>query len=83
VLDEVEVASLLECGFRGWPRREHWHAPVGDAAPRTASATPSGRSTACRRGCALMEQAIAHLANAWALRRRGLLRRDVFRAAGR
>jgi hypothetical protein len=29
-----------------------------------------------------MEQAIAHLANAWALRRwRGLLHRDVFRAA--
>jgi hypothetical protein len=52
-LDGVEVASLLDRGFRGTTRtREHWHAPVGTAAPRTASATPSGRSTACRLGCA-------------------------------
>jgi hypothetical protein len=53
VLDGVEVASLLDRGFRGLAKtREHWHAPVGDRRTRgTASATPSGRSTACRRGC--------------------------------
>ena len=65
----------------------------GTAAPRTASATPSGPTTACRQAYnrlqaglrALVEQSIAHLAGAWALRRwRGLLYRvrDVFRAAG-
>jgi hypothetical protein len=31
VLDKVEVASLLDRGFRGMAKtREHWHAPVGD-----------------------------------------------------
>lgn len=31
VLDEVEVPSLLDRGFRGMAKqREHWHAPVGD-----------------------------------------------------
>jgi len=31
VLDDVEVASLLDRGFRGLAKtREHWHAPVGD-----------------------------------------------------
>jgi hypothetical protein len=31
VLDEVEVASLLDRGFRGLAKtREHWHSPVGD-----------------------------------------------------
>jgi hypothetical protein len=31
VLDDVEVASLLDRGFRGMAKaREHWHAPVGD-----------------------------------------------------
>jgi len=30
-LDRVEVASLLDRGFRGLAKpREHWHAPVGD-----------------------------------------------------
>jgi DDE superfamily endonuclease len=30
-LDEVEVVSLLDRGFRGLAKaREHWHAPVGD-----------------------------------------------------
>ena len=30
-LDQVEVASLLDRGFRGLAKaREHWHAPVGD-----------------------------------------------------
>jgi len=57
----------------------------GTGGPRIGSLISSGRSTGCRRGCALVEQAIGHLANAWALRRwRGLLYRvrDVFRAAG-
>jgi hypothetical protein len=31
VLGGVEVASLLDRGFRGMAKgREHWHAPVGD-----------------------------------------------------
>jgi hypothetical protein len=31
MLDEVEVASLLDRGFRGLAKgREHWHVPVGD-----------------------------------------------------
>jgi hypothetical protein len=31
VLDDVEVGSLLDRGFRGMAKgREHWHAPVGD-----------------------------------------------------
>jgi hypothetical protein len=70
VLDDAEVASPLDRGFRGLAKgREHRHAPIAIAAPGIASPTPSGRSTACRRGCALVEQAIAHLANPWALRR--------------
>ena len=85
-LDQVEVASLLDRGFRGLAKkREHWHAPVGDR--RTIDRLTDGqraynREQAGLRG--LVEQAIAHLANAWALRRwRGLYRlRDVFRAAG-
>ena len=86
-LDQVEVASLLDRGFRGLAKtRQHWHAPVGDR--RTIDRLTDGqraynREQAGLRG--LVEQAIAHLANAWALRRwRGLLYRlrDVFRAAG-
>jgi hypothetical protein len=31
VLDDVEVASLLDRGFRRLAKtRQHWHAPVGD-----------------------------------------------------
>jgi hypothetical protein len=31
VLDDVEVASLVDRGFRGLAKvREHWHAPLGD-----------------------------------------------------
>jgi DDE superfamily endonuclease len=53
VLDAAGVASLLDRGFRGMAKgREHWHTPVGDLGPRTGSATHSGRSTACRAGCA-------------------------------
>jgi DDE superfamily endonuclease len=86
-LDNLEVASLLDRGFRGLARaREHWHAPVGDRRTidrLTDSQRAYNREQAGLR--ALVEQSIAHLANAWALRRwRGLLYRvrDVFRAAG-
>jgi DDE superfamily endonuclease len=87
LLDEVEVASLLDRGFRGMAKtRQHWHAPVGDrrvidrlsAEQRTYNRLQAGLR-------ALVEQSIAHLANAWALRRwRGLLYRvrEVYRAAG-
>jgi DDE superfamily endonuclease len=87
VLDEVEVASLLDRGFRGMAKaRAHWHAPVGDRrtidrlsdAQRAYNRLHSGLR-------ALVEQSIAHLANAWSLRRwRGLLYRvrDVYRVAG-
>ena len=86
-LDDIEVASLLDRGFRGMAKtRQHWHAPVGDR--RTKDRLTDGQRAYNRVQAglhALVEQAIAHLANAWALRRwRGLLYRvrDVFRAAG-
>jgi DDE superfamily endonuclease len=87
LLDEVEVASLLDRGFRGLAKaRAHWHAPVGDRRTidrLTGAQRAFNRVQAGLR--ALVEQSIGHLANAWALRRwRGLLYRvrDVFRAAG-
>jgi hypothetical protein len=87
ILDDVEVANLLDRGFLGLAKtREHWHAPVGDR--RTKDRLSDGQRAFNRLQAglrALVEQAIAHLANAWALRRwRGLLYRvrDVFRAAG-
>jgi hypothetical protein len=87
VMDDVEVASLLDRGFRGMAKgREHWHAPVGDR--RTKDRLTDGQRAYNRAQAglrALVEQAIAHLGNAWALRRwRGLLYRvrDVYRAAG-
>ena len=87
VLDGVEVASLLDRGFRGMAKaREHWHAPVGDR--RTIDRLTQQQRAYNRlqaRLRTLVEQSIGHLANAWALRRwRGLLYRvrDVFRAAG-
>jgi hypothetical protein len=86
-LDRVEVASLLDRGFRGIAKgRQRWHVPVGDRRTKdqlTEQQRAYNREQAGLR--ALVEQAIAHLANAWALRRwRGLLYRvrDVFRAAG-
>jgi DDE superfamily endonuclease len=37
VLDDIEVASLLDRGFRGLATAcEPWHAPVGDRRTRTA-----------------------------------------------
>ena len=65
--------------------REHWYAPVGDRRTKdrlTDQQRAFNRMQARLR--TLVEQAIGHLANAWALRRRrGLLYRvrDVFRAA--
>jgi hypothetical protein len=87
VLDDVEVGSLLDRGFRGMAKgRERWHAPVGDR--RTIDRLSDAQRTFNRLQAglrALVEQAIGHLANAWALRRwRGLPYRvrDVYRAAG-
>ena len=87
VLDDVKVASLLDRGFRGLAKtREHWHTPVGDR--RTIDRLSDAQRTYNRLQAelrALVEQSIAHLAGAWALRRwRGLLYRvrDVYRAAG-
>jgi len=87
VLDATGVATILDRGFRGRARlREHWHAPLGDR--RTIDRLTQGQRAYNRVQAglrALVEQAIAHLANAWALRRwRGLLyrARDIFRAAG-
>ena len=86
-LDDIEVASLLDRGFRGRAKtREHWHAPVGDR--RTIDRLTQGQRAYNRLQAglrALVEQSIAHLANAWSLRRwRGLLYRvrDVYRAVG-
>jgi hypothetical protein len=87
VLDGSGVATIIDRGFRGMAKlREHWHAPVGDRRIKDRLADAHRASNRCQAGLrALVEQAIAHLANAWALRRwRGLLYRvrDVFRAAG-
>jgi hypothetical protein len=87
VLDEVEVASLLDRGFRGLAKaRQHWHAPIGDRRTKDRLTDAQRAFNRLQAGLrALVEQAIAHLANAWSLRRwRGLLYRvrDVYRAAG-
>jgi DDE superfamily endonuclease len=87
-LDRVEVAGLLDRGFRGMARsREHWHAPVGDRRTRDTLSDAQRAYNRLQAGLrALVEQSIGHLANAWALRRwRGLLYRvrDVFRGSGR
>jgi hypothetical protein len=77
VLVGVEGASLLDRGFRAAKTRQHWHAPVGDR--RTKDRLSQGQRAYNRLQAglrALVEQSIAHLANAWALRRwRGLLYR--------
>jgi hypothetical protein len=87
VLDAAGVASLLDRGFRGMAKlREHWHAPVGDRRTKDRLSDGQRAFNRCQAGLrALVEQAIGHLASAWALRRwRGLLYRirDVYRAAG-
>jgi DDE superfamily endonuclease len=87
VLDAASVASLLDRGFRGMAKtRAHWHAPVGDRRTKDRLTDEQRAFNRCQAGLrALVEQSIAHLANAWALRRwRGLLYRvrDVFRTVG-
>jgi hypothetical protein len=87
VLDTAEVASLLDRGFRGSAKsRQRWHVPVGDRRTKDRLTDEQRAFNRLQAGLrALVEQAIGHLANAWALRRwRGLLYRvrDVFRAAG-
>jgi hypothetical protein len=86
-LDRVEVASLLDRGFRGVAKaRQHWHTPVGDRRTKDQLTQEQRAYNRLQAGLrALVEQAIGHLSNAWALRRwRGLSYRvrDVFRAAG-
>ncbi len=70
-LDDVEVASLLDRGFRGLAKtREHWHAPVGDRRTNDRLTDAQRAYNRLQAGLrALVEQAIGHLANAWALRR--------------
>ena len=87
VLDGASVAAIVDRGFRGMARpREHWHAPVGDRRTKDRLTDEQRAFNRLQAGLrALVEQSIAHLANAWALRRwRGLLYRlrDVYRAAG-
>ena len=87
VLDATAAASLLDRGFRGLAKtREHWHAPVGDRRTKDRLSDAQRAFNRLQAGLrALVEQSIAHLANAWALRRwRGLLYRvrDLYRAAG-
>jgi hypothetical protein len=86
-LDDVEVVSLLDRGFRGLAKtRQHWHTPVGDRRTKDRLTLEQRAFNRVQAGLrALVEQSIGHLANAWALRRwRDLLYRvrDVFRAAG-
>jgi hypothetical protein len=87
VLDASGVATIIDRGFRGLAKtRARWHAPVGDR--RTKDRLIEGQRAFNRLQAglrALVEQSIAHLANAWSLRRwRGLLYRvrNVYRAAG-
>jgi hypothetical protein len=87
VLDAWGVATILARGFRGLAKvREHWHAPVGDRRTKDRLTDAQRAFNRCQAGLrALVEQSIAQLANAWALRRwRGLLDRvrDLYRAAG-
>jgi hypothetical protein len=86
-LDDVEVVSLLDRGFRGMAKtRQHWHTPVGDRRTIDRLTLEQRAFNRLQAGLrALVEQSIGHLAGAWSLRRwRGLLYRvrDVFRAAG-
>jgi hypothetical protein len=87
VLDASGVATIIDRGFRGMAKgRERWHAPIGDRRTKDRLTDQQRAFNRMQAGLrALVEQAIGHLANAWALRRwRGLLYRvrDVFRAVG-
>jgi len=80
-------SACWTAGSAGWPRATSiGMRRSGTGVPSTGSQAPSGPTTACRRGAAgAGGTVIAHLANAWALRRwRGLLYRvrDVYRAVG-
>jgi hypothetical protein len=86
VLENTKVCAVFDRGFRGLAKtQQHWHAPIGDrrtAQRRTDAERAYNREQARLR--ALVEQSIAHVTNAWSLRRcRGLLARvqNVFRAA--
>jgi hypothetical protein len=70
-LDAAEVAGLLDRGFRGMAKgRDHGHAPVGDRRTKDRLTDPQRACNRLQAGLrALVEQAIGHLANAWALRR--------------
>jgi DDE superfamily endonuclease len=70
-LDAVEVPSLLDRGFRGMAKtRQHWHAPVGDRRTIDRLSQEQRAFNRVQAGLrALVEQSIAHLANAWAPRR--------------
>jgi hypothetical protein len=86
-LDEVEVVSLLDRGFRGLAKaRAHWHAPVVTGAPKTSSPTGSEPTTASRPGCghwSSRRSAILATPGRCAAGRGLLYRiRDVFRAVG-
>jgi DDE superfamily endonuclease len=86
LLEETGVATVVDRGFRGMARtREHWHAPIGDRRTKDRLTDAQRDHNRLQAGLrALVEQSIAHLANAWALRRwRGLLYRvrDIYRAA--
>jgi hypothetical protein len=86
VLDDTEVTTLVDRGFRGLAKaRAHRHAPTGDRRTNDQRTTAERAYNRCQAGLrALAEQSIGHLATAWSLRRwRGLLyrARDVFRAA--
>jgi hypothetical protein len=60
VLDDIEVASLLDRGFRGLAKaREHWHAPVGDRRTRDRLSDAQRAFNRVQAGLrALVEQAI-------------------------
>jgi hypothetical protein len=64
VLDAVEVASLLDRGFRGLAKqRQHWHAPVGDRRTKDRLTDEQRAYNRMQAGLrALVEQSIAHLA---------------------
>jgi hypothetical protein len=66
VLEDVEVPSLLDRGFRGLAKvREHWHAPVGDRRTIDRLTDQQRAYNRLQAGLrALVEQSIAHLANA-------------------
>lgn len=71
LLDDAEVASLLDRSFRGMAKlREHWHTPVGDRRNKDRLNDQERAYNRAQAGLrAPVEQAIGHLAGACALRR--------------